>query len=996
MPSTYDAILTNSPKFDQTHDAMKHLSDGTLVFAVWDNGWTRVFHSPDGTNLTEIYATNTVFVVGVTIVVDNADNVYIVGITQSSGGTHIGAVCLKKGAGFSWTAAAVVGALNSVANSGIYIYPNAVWCNTGGGANGKGHIVAAVMDGTYAHRVQVLDAGVIYNGGGSLDVNSYTNPTFVGAANGSSAAANGISLSQEGFGSPNIVIANRKANYYINAGSAIVSAAGALTSQVDIGIVATHANFASYPWLHLLYIAPNVFGLIFPNSGDKERIMAARISKTAVLSGGVTSEALTTFTPAGESFPAVWVGQPYVDPLTPGRVHFLWASYANTWVQYIYVDLLTGTTWGAEDYLNTVGEWQSNSAVNRKLRVVKQPRRTRVDYQVEYLKADLSGRVLGGAFTQYNAAPFAPTLTSPNGGENWTGLHDITWTAAVDWEQAAATLRYHIQYTTNGGSTWTDIVALTAAGVTTYAFNFATLPASTAVRLRIRAYDGTNYGPWDESNANFTIEHNQAPFAPTLQAPPNNSVQNLAFAAALFDWLFNDPNAGDTMSAFYFRRKLSGAGSYEYWNAGTNAWQSTEIKNARIVSDYTFPTAKWENGKVYNWSVATEDNQGVKGPYATDWTVVTSQPASVVVTAPTGTVVGSSFPNIEWTMSDPEGEPQGRYRTKVFTAAQYTAGGFNPETSPSTWDSGDVVSAAARNHQVPIELPNLTTYRAYVKVESANQWSDWAFSGFTINLTQPAPPDLVATYEPEDVRNRLDLLDARNLLDLQQSTLSQAGTAGLAAMTNSSIARVAPVDLAPTLGAVEATATAAGNSSIATSGVVSLGFVPGETYTAMAQIRATADGRVGAVAIRWRDAAGAVIAGWTYGPDTPLTNGSREWVFGTFVAPAGAVRADLVVLVKATAAGETWQASRLGMRAGSVQTWSPGGFSLTGRVEFSDDGGSTWEYFRILALASDDLLPVDDGDRAIITFTTPRITVYDYTAEPNKPRMYRARSFAEV
>ncbi len=103
--------------------------------------------------------------------------------------------------------------------------------------------------------------------------------------------------------------------------------------------------------------------------------------------------------------------------------------------------------------------------------------------------------------------PGAPTVTFPNGGEKLNTNHTITWTAATDPDTAQGSLQYHVQISTNNGGAWSDVVALTSAGATSYAFNFSTQATTEQALIRIRAWDGTQYGVFDQSNAVFTINH---------------------------------------------------------------------------------------------------------------------------------------------------------------------------------------------------------------------------------------------------------------------------------------------------------------------------------------------------------------------------------------------------------------------------------------------------------------------------------------------------------
>lgn len=109
---------------------------------------------------------------------------------------------------------------------------------------------------------------------------------------------------------------------------------------------------------------------------------------------------------------------------------------------------------------------------------------------------------------------------------------------------------------------------------------------------------------------------------------------------------------------------------------------------------------------------------------------------------PGNQVTSTSTPLVTWTYTDPEGDLQERYRVKIFSAAQYGAAGFDPNTSPSTWDSGNVFSSA-QEARVRAILVNGTTYRAYVtisEVGAEGRPALWAFREFVMQLTPPPVP----------------------------------------------------------------------------------------------------------------------------------------------------------------------------------------------------------------------------------------------------------------
>jgi len=90
------------------------------------------------------------------------------------------------------------------------------------------------------------------------------------------------------------------------------------------------------------------------------------------------------------------------------------------------------------------------------------------------------------------------------------------------------------------------------------------------------------------------------------------------------------------------------------------------------------------------------------------------------------------------------------YEAKVFSAAEYGAGGFNPATSTPTWQSGIVTIATGSTSlsgTVFTDLVNGGTYRIYLRVadgpSTSYTWSAWAaaasFRTFAIAIPVPTP-----------------------------------------------------------------------------------------------------------------------------------------------------------------------------------------------------------------------------------------------------------------
>lgn len=133
---------------------------------------------------------------------------------------------------------------------------------------------------------------------------------------------------------------------------------------------------------------------------------------------------------------------------------------------------------------------------------------------------------------------------------------------------------------------------------------------------------------------------------------------------------------------------------------------------------------------------------------------------TVTPSAPSGTITNTNEPTVSWTESlDAEGGAQTHYQVRVFTAAQYGAGGFNAASSPATYDSGDVASSAL-SHAITEPLAD-ATYRAYVRVgqtvNGSTHWSDYAYTGFVIDVDLPAVPTLTLTALDDDAAIAIEL-----------------------------------------------------------------------------------------------------------------------------------------------------------------------------------------------------------------------------------------------
>lgn len=316
----------------------------------------------------------------------------------------------------------------------------------------------------------------------------------------------------------------------------------------------------------------------------------------------------------------------------------------------------------------------------------------------------------------YTAPPTRPSSISPNGGQSWTGVQTISWTAATDLDLPSNQLRYQVQLTLDNGQTWKDIVALTNAGVTSVQHDFSLEPGTSQARVRVRAYNGTLWSDWRQSAGVFTISHNSAPTAPT-QLSPNGNTVNRANVVRL-SWRFNDSDVGDTQSRFELRWRVQ----------GTSTWNNVSQNTSNAYWD---APANTFNGSI-EWDVLTYDSKGEVSPRSSQAVFVAGDvPDAPSITSPTPGEYGLSEVTTVWTSTG-----QTAFRHRLLQGALVI------------WDSG-IVASTNTAQTVGVALENNTTYTIEVSIRNAaGLWSDPDTVELIISYTPPKRP--LVNLTPED------------------------------------------------------------------------------------------------------------------------------------------------------------------------------------------------------------------------------------------------------
>ena len=528
---------------------------------------------------------------------------------------------------------------------------------------------------------------------------------------------------------------------------------------------------------------------------------------------------------------------------------------------------------------------------------------------------------LVGTFAEYtvpagapvDAAGFATSLTAPSvtttkPGDRvvvlWPELYNSTPLALP----AGVTQRYLVNGSTFGSCGVGDFVQSTAGATPTQQATGVTGTGQSAV---------------------FALVGFSAPSASTLTAPGNASYVGTA-SGLTFTGIYNSTD-GQNANARAMRVKSSG-GAYSYYNASTNALQSTIVWNPVSITpggsaSFTLPATAFADGTTYNWSMADQEaGANLQGVFASDFTFTAQAPPTVTVTAPSGST-STATPIMQWTATPDTGASITAWQAKVFSSTQYSAGGFNPATSTATWDSG-VTAGSATSATVGVTLVNGVSYRFYVQVtETGGETSAWVYSTATVAFDPPAPPIVTATAGTDPTTGlplvNLTVQGTDNLMSVNDASF-EGGVGSWVGATNATVAQSTTQALDGSY-SLAATATATGTMSFSTAtGVSGYPVQVGQTYTGMVSARAAATSRNVTAAIVWYNASGTLLSTNT---GTAVADTTTGWTQATVTAsaPTSAAYATLKVTVTSAAASEVHYIDEAGIRPGSDTGWYRGG-----------------------------------------------------------------------
>jgi hypothetical protein len=332
------------------------------------------------------------------------------------------------------------------------------------------------------------------------------------------------------------------------------------------------------------------------------------------------------------------------------------------------------------------------------------------------LRIKITNMIPGGSISFWGAMSNQYT----NGYFNISGSNysdrDMWVKVVNDYSTPQSQLQYQIQLSPDNGQTWKDIVALTSPGATSYNYDFTNEPETSTAKIRIRAYDGTSYGPWDESNGVFTIQHNQAPTIPTNLSPSGGTPKDRASVIRL-SWQHNDAN-GDPQAKFDLQWRLQGS---QTWNT---------VSQVTTNQYWDAPPGTFPKGTI-EWQVRTYDQSGLSSPYSNIQTFFAGdKPANPTITDPVnGATVPVANPVVQWSSVG-----QTAYHVKLLDATG----------SSLLWEIQ--TNSTNKAQTIQYDLQNNTDYKIQVAIKNAdNLWSDFVTVNIHVSYTPPAVPIVTTT-----------------------------------------------------------------------------------------------------------------------------------------------------------------------------------------------------------------------------------------------------------
>lgn len=201
----------------------------------------------------------------------------------------------------------------------------------------------------------------------------------------------------------------------------------------------------------------------------------------------------------------------------------------------------------------------------------------------------------------------------------------------------------------------------------------------------------------------------------------------------------------------------------------------------------------WNETKLMGLSVQFELSSGNTTARLLDFDLLIDddEPPVVTVTQPTDdsgaagtTVTTTSTPSTAWTYADPEFQPQERWEVRRYRQPTAGWGAFDPDTTSEVPVETRTGVGTATSTVMSVTLENGATYRDYVRASDPTpagfpvRYSFWAFREYTVTLTAPPNPTIVATPDTPDNRVAVVLTAGTTAPTTEYFTLERSDDGG--------------------------------------------------------------------------------------------------------------------------------------------------------------------------------------------------------------------------
>ena len=338
-------------------------------------------------------------------------------------------------------------------------------------------------------------------------------------------------------------------------------------------------------------------------------------------------------------------------------------------------------------------------------------------YTYRIAVSNSAGEAISGNSSWVFTTPAAPSAVQAV--KQASGSIVLTWTRGTPHTE----IQSNIDYSIDGGTTWTNLVTGIAGNVSTY--THATPPDAASILYRVshtiyQSDPGSNVGigltsAYGQSNS---VPLTAPPLAPSALSP-NGTVFDVV-SAQTFTWQHNTADSS-TQTAYEIQYRI-----------GAAAWTSTG-KITSTASLRAFAANAFVNGNIYEWQVRTWGAHANASPWSASATFTTSAAPLVVINTPP-TTLGAALVTTTWTYSDAEGTAQSAWEAQLLQSGsilEQLAG------------SGAGASAAFTTR-----LTDATSYQVRVRArDGSGLWSQWAQKTFTTSFPIPATPLISAVWD---------------------------------------------------------------------------------------------------------------------------------------------------------------------------------------------------------------------------------------------------------